>query len=26
MWDVFSANFDTERSNEKCLENVIKNI
>ncbi|OGS70135.1 MAG: polysaccharide deacetylase [Flavobacteria bacterium RIFCSPLOWO2_12_FULL_35_11] len=26
MWDVLSADFDTEISNEKCLENVIRNI
>ncbi len=26
MWDVLSADFDTNISNEKCLENVIKNI
>lgn len=24
MWDVFSVNFDTERSNEKCLDNILK--
>ena len=26
MWDVLSADFDPEISNEKCLENVIRNI
>lgn len=26
MWDVLSADFDTTISNEKCLENVIRNI
>jgi peptidoglycan/xylan/chitin deacetylase (PgdA/CDA1 family) len=26
MWDVLSADFDTKISNEKCLENVLKNI
>jgi len=26
MWDVLSADFDPNISNEKCLENVIKNI
>lgn len=26
MWDVLSADFDSKISNEKCLENVIRNI
>lgn len=26
MWDVLSADFDTEISKEKCLDNVLKNI
>lgn len=26
MWDVLSADFDPKTSNEKCLENVIRNI
>jgi len=26
MWDVLSADFDPAVSNEKCLENVIRNI
>ena len=25
MWDVLSADFDTSISNQKCLENVLKN-
>jgi peptidoglycan/xylan/chitin deacetylase (PgdA/CDA1 family) len=26
MWDILSADFDTETTKEKCLENVIANV
>ena len=26
MWDVLSADFDSQITKEKCLENVLKNI